>query len=123
MMLLMSVFCFLKTSDVVYAVSKLLERVPKHEGATPNDNDRVGAVRVCKEPSQAVFDVRSTTAQRLLAFCEEQNFNKFTFEVCEVLPQLQPQQQRRDFNGGGGYRGGGYRGGRGGGGGGGVVAV
>ena len=113
--LLMSAPRPLKTSDVVYAVSKLLERVPKQEGATPNDNDRVGAVRVCREPSQAVFDVRSTTAQRLLAFCEEQNFNKFTFEVCEVLPQLQPRSGGL-CGGGGGYRGGGYRGGRGGGG-------
>ena len=47
--LLMSAPRPLKTSDVVYAVSKLLERVPKQEGATPNDNDRVGAVRVCKD--------------------------------------------------------------------------
>ena len=107
----------LKTSDVVYAVSKLLER------GRPNRKARrrttmIGWAR-CASVANRLRPclMFATTAQRLLAFCEEQNFNKFTFEVCEVLPQLQPQQ-RRDFNGGGGgYRGGGYRGGRGGGGG------
>ena len=112
----------LKTSDVVYAVSKLLERVPPAEGQPGSSEDRVGAVRVCKEPTKAVFDVRASTARRLLAFVSEQNFNKFAFEECDTLPQLQPQRQQGG-GGGGGYRGGGggypSRGGGGGGGGGG----
>jgi len=108
----------LKTSDVVYAVSKLLERVPPAEGQPGSSEDRVGAVRVCKEPTKAVFDVRASTARRLLAFVSEQNFNKFAFEECDTLPQLQPQRQQGGGGGGGGYRGGGGGGYRGGGGGG-----
>ncbi|KAH8066020.1 helicase [Aureococcus anophagefferens] len=50
----------LKTSDVVYAVSKLLERVPQsdegvsgEQQALRRDGDRVGAVRVCKDATTA----------------------------------------------------------------------
>jgi len=107
----------LKTSDVVYAVSKLLERVPQsdegvsgEQQALRRDGDRVGAVRVCKDATTAVFDLPQDKAAALLRFVEEQNFDKFAFAECDNLPQLQQQEFRG--GGGGGYRGGGggYRG-------------
>ena len=116
----------LKTSDVVYAVSKLLERVPEEEGGG-GGGARVGAVRVGRDATKAVFDLPADRAIGLLKFVEDQDFDKFAFAECDELPALQPTDNRggggqRRGGGGGGYRrggggGGGYRGGGGGGGG------
>eukprot|EP00617_Octactis_speculum_P026299 CAMPEP_0185754902 /NCGR_PEP_ID=MMETSP1174-20130828/13474_1 /TAXON_ID=35687 /ORGANISM="Dictyocha speculum, Strain CCMP1381" /LENGTH=723 /DNA_ID=CAMNT_0028433291 /DNA_START=95 /DNA_END=2262 /DNA_ORIENTATION=- len=102
----------LKQSDVVFAVSKLA----RHGEFEIN----IGKIQLGKDPSEAVFDLPSSQALKFMQFVEEQDLQKFAFEVCSELPELQFVADR--YGGGGGYRGGGrggggYRGGgRGGGG-------
>ncbi|KAH8073536.1 helicase [Aureococcus anophagefferens] len=92
----------LKTSDVVYAVSKLLERVPQsdegvsgEQQALRRDGDRVGAVRVCKDATTAVFDLPQDKAAALLRFVEEQNFDKFAFAESPPRPASPLIERRR----------------------------
>ncbi|KAJ1452113.1 P-loop containing nucleoside triphosphate hydrolase protein [Pelagophyceae sp. CCMP2097] len=94
----------LRSTDVVYAVTKLLERLPEGDIASPR---RVGAVRVSKVATTAVFDLPTDVAAALLAFCSSQNFERFTFTECVTLPELEPSFDDRRSGGrsSGGYQG------------------
>jgi len=124
----------LRTGDVVYAVSRLLERLPSYN-ENDNSGSAVGVVRVCEQPDNAVFDLPALKARELLKFVATQSLSKFSFSECTELPALQrtfnsggDRRQPRGSRGAGGRgsynnnnnnnrndRGGGYRGGGGGG--------
>jgi len=113
----------LKTGDVVFAVSKLLERIEDDQRAAEEDDDvflpkaSVGVVKICQDTTKAVFDLEENAAKRLLEFVQTQNLQRFAFEECAVLPPIQTRFDSAP-RGGGGYRGEKERGrGRGGGGG------
>jgi hypothetical protein len=107
----------LKHNDVLFAVSKLAEHCEV-------DSRSVGKISICEDTKEAVFDLPSAEAFKLVKFAQEQDLKKFKFEVCSELPKLQTYNGGRGGGygrgGGGGYGrggGGGYRGGGGGGGG------
>ncbi|KAJ8598665.1 hypothetical protein CTAYLR_003076 [Chrysophaeum taylorii] len=103
----------LRTGDVVYAVARLLERLPSAAAADDLGDAKVGAVRVCAKPNSAVFDLPAKKARELLHFIDTQKLSKFSFTECHELPQLQRTQNDRAgsrYGGGGrGGGGGGYR--------------
>lgn len=98
----------LRTGDVVYAVSQLLERMRTNSnaaGAELDDAGRaVGAVRICEQADKAVFDLPANKARELLTFVDSQRLSKFSFVECHELPSLQ-----RSFSDRNGFRGNGNK--------------
>ena len=99
----------LKHNDVLFAVSKLAE----HSNV---DSSCVGKISLCENPKTAVFDLPSADAFRLVKFAQQQNLEKFRFEIATELPRLQTfsggrngyrsgGNERRGAGRGGGYRG------------------